>query len=515
LAKLEAQRFHQNWSETMRSCQAALVETANEIRQSPRLVEAEFSEAAERLVDRYGFQAVEWNSRVNAEDREALERELSNRTGQRIKIQVKSPNGQEHLPNHNRYLYPAQFVYPPDLESEILGIHRQGLTAYRVANTSDDVAWTSMRQLYDTLQPSIAVCFAVRSLEDTRPRGYLLATLPRSLFDVGQLDSARRTIARILKVPDDERFTVIQSHEFMKFEPELLTRVWVGDTPFENVRYRLEFAHNPLFQSKLYLLPWFGLLVGPLWFSCRYLVKSRSEVRRNAVENDKLRKDLSDLQREQTTLKNLLQFREQERSMIANEIHDGFVQEAFGAQMFLEAVAARVGDDIDATTKAKLDSARDLLQRCMVEARQLVDSLQPSILDQLGFLPAIESLLHDAEERYGISIALRHKPQFPEIDINTQRALYRMIQESLSNIRRHSGASEATIDIDHDAEWIYLEVHDRGRGFSQEVTDDSGFGLRGIRDRAGMLNGTAKIQSAPGKGTDIAIRVPYHPGQTE
>ena len=446
-----------------------------------------FKAAAEPLVEEFGFVAVEWHPQVQFEDREAFEAQLSASVDHVVRIEQRRNLGHDTPIKHKRAIYPAKFVLPQDFSMANLGLDRGNLNAPLESGKSGEIHITAKRRFYNrTNGPRIAVCLA--DWEAPHP-GYLFAALEQDEFDLTYFDAAQRTIALFFDVSNSLKTVTLTSHPLFEHNDDLLSIVESQEWNAANKKFIFEFAQNPNYESSLAFLPWCALAAGPIWWCQRTRRKWRTRALEQARLNEGLRTEVKQQINSQRNLKSLLEFREQERQSIANEIHDGFVQEAFGAQMFLQSLSARVGSDLDPTANSHLHSTMQQLEHCIGEARQLVASLQPSVLEQLGFLPAIENLAQSTADRYGFKVNFTHSDEFPDVHINTQRALYRIVQESLSNIRKHSGADEANIVLRHDNEHVFLEISDSGEGFDQESHDDSGFGLRGIRDRAGNLNG--------------------------
>lgn len=208
------------------------------------------------------------------------------------------------------------------------------------------------------------------------------------------------------------------------------------------------------------------------------------------------------------SLQSKLQQSDRKQRLIANEIHDGFIQEALAAQMFLEALSTRF-DTYDETARTQLNQAIGLLGRSIAEGRQLITNVRSPAVDELGLVQAIQSLVRAEEDRYGISVSFSFERDFPKLPLSSQRALYRVLQEALSNSRRHSGADEISIKLCSDRGTAVLEVTDFGCGFNVRNVGDQSFGLQGITERISILHGETKIESVPGYGTKIVAKIPF------
>ena len=129
------------------------------------------------------------------------------------------------------------------------------------------------------------------------------------------------------------------------------------------------------------------------------------------------------------------------------------------------------------------------------------------MLDDLGLRPAIENLLHDLSERTGIQVSLAGSDALENLREPLVTAVYRMVQEALTNVARHSGASKVAVALEIADDHLEVSIKDNGSGLNPDPTRKS-FGLLGIRERARTLGGEARIYSAPEGGTAVEIAVP-------
>jgi signal transduction histidine kinase len=230
----------------------------------------------------------------------------------------------------------------------------------------------------------------------------------------------------------------------------------------------------------------------------------------NANKQQRLR-DLEQLsQRQQQQLQQcqkLLDSQVQERQLFALEIHDGFVQECTGALMLLESLAAEIQDQPQPWSP-KLAQSIELLRSSLDEARRLMRGLRPPGLDTHGLLPPLRDLLADFRDRLGLDVEFQHPPTIPRLLPAAELALYRIVQEALHNVWKHSACSQATIELGCGESGLTLTITDRGRGFDPAAVAADRIGVAGIGQRVGMLDGTAEIASTPGQGTQIKVVLP-------
>jgi signal transduction histidine kinase len=213
--------------------------------------------------------------------------------------------------------------------------------------------------------------------------------------------------------------------------------------------------------------------------------------------------------RDRAILQRLLEIQERERQLISYEIHDGIAQYLAGAIMHFQAWEAALGDHPGV---AELHEGMRLLRAAADESRRLIGGLRPPALDELGIVEAIESLVADARVEVPM-IEFRHELPGPRLPSALETTIFRIVQESLSNIRKHAAASSASVAITRSGDLVTIRVADDGQGFDPEAVPAERFGLEGIRQRSRLFGGRCRIDSAPGRGTivEAALPVPFEP----
>ena len=202
--------------------------------------------------------------------------------------------------------------------------------------------------------------------------------------------------------------------------------------------------------------------------------------------------------------------REEERASIAREIHDELGQQLTGLKMDLSWIAKRkaVQDDIEAKQKAVI--ILNLLDTAIKTVRKIATDLRPSILDDLGLIAAIDWQSKEFGRRSGISTEFIST--MPEVRYSSgiSIGLFRICQESLTNVARHAEASKICISLqEDDKDNILLKIEDNGKGFEvRQIGDKKTLGLLGMRERTLMMGGEFRIESDPGKGTTLFVTVP-------
>ncbi len=204
---------------------------------------------------------------------------------------------------------------------------------------------------------------------------------------------------------------------------------------------------------------------------------------------------------------NAAEAREEERRRIARELHDELGQSLTAMKMDLMHCAAGVGWDGE---NPKLTDLLMRIDEIMASVRRLASDLRPQILDDLGLSDAIEALAQDFSKRQGIEVRLRLDDPGDSMDERVMIALYRMVQEALTNVARHARADLVSIDLHRQDGHVELKVQDNGVGLPDlpPDSDHNHYGVLGMRERTDMLGGDFEIGNAPGGGAFVRVRVP-------
>ena len=207
--------------------------------------------------------------------------------------------------------------------------------------------------------------------------------------------------------------------------------------------------------------------------------------------------------------------REEERARVAREIHDELGQAL--TCMKIDLWQIREESSLDPVDKdavlLKIESLLGFIDATVDTVRRIASDLRPSILDDLGLVPAIEWQLSDFQRRTGIICAFR-KPRSLVIDKDYSSALFRVFQESLTNVARHSEAEKVEITLRKTKGELVLTIRDNGKGIREsEVSSAASLGILGMRERVLPFDGRIQITGKPGKGTRVTVRIPL-PGRT-
>jgi PAS domain S-box-containing protein len=230
----------------------------------------------------------------------------------------------------------------------------------------------------------------------------------------------------------------------------------------------------------------------------------------SALERSRLYRELAERERRlEGLVRQLLLAQEEERRRVAYEVHDGLAQLALAAQQHLEAFAADYRSRVR-KRRDELEHALTLASRTVREARRVIGGLRPAILDDFGLAPAIAFELQvlrgegwDVEFTDGLG-SIRLQPTL-------ERALFRVVQEALTNVRKHAQSKRVAVTLESRNQWVHLEIRDWGRGFRPAaaragVGPSEHLGLAGMQERIALIRGRFKIRSRPGAGTRIQVQ---------
>ena len=196
---------------------------------------------------------------------------------------------------------------------------------------------------------------------------------------------------------------------------------------------------------------------------------------------------------------------EAERRRIAGELHDEVGEVLTGLHLALDRMAAGASGSADGGS-----SAEELVDRLMQRVQSLSVDLRPPVLDDLGLLPALVTLVDRFRVQSGISVNLTHRGLGKRLPADVEIAAYRVVQEALTNIARHSGAGSASVRVEVSRGTVILEIEDDGCGLGPGVPRGAGSGLAGMRERVSLLDGSVSVEAAspPRTGTRIRVEIP-------
>jgi signal transduction histidine kinase len=197
---------------------------------------------------------------------------------------------------------------------------------------------------------------------------------------------------------------------------------------------------------------------------------------------------------------------EEERRRIGRELHD----EAGQSMLLLRLQLEMIERDAPAPLRPRLAETRAIAERAVAELRRLVAALSPAVLERLGLKSALRQLAARFRKTHPAGLRLRISTPSEHLPMPIQEVIYRVAQECLQNIAKHSGATQVNLSLRSADKSIRLSVADNGAGFCAETARNQpmSFGLAGMRERAALLGGTLAVRSAPGEGARITLQLP-------
>ena len=199
----------------------------------------------------------------------------------------------------------------------------------------------------------------------------------------------------------------------------------------------------------------------------------------------------------------LMEVQEAERRHLARELHDEIGQLLTGLRLTLD-----LPEPPSPALGERLDQARGLVEELLDRVRALSLDLRPSILDDLGLLPALLGHVERYTSQTKVQVRLEHHGLDRRFDPETETGVYRIVQEALTNVARHSGVDEVTVRLWATRDVLGVQVEDHGRGFDLDAVLGNGGGLDGLRERAALLNGHLTVETKPGAGVRVTAEVP-------
>ena len=205
----------------------------------------------------------------------------------------------------------------------------------------------------------------------------------------------------------------------------------------------------------------------------------------------------------------LQHIREEERSHIAREIHDELGQQLTVLKMDISWLNKRLGEDAESAVKKKMRELLEMLDGTVKTVRRISSELRPSMLDDLGLVATMEWQMGEFQKRTGIKTKMKATETDLHLSADNTTGLFRIFQESLTNVARHAGASEVMIILEMEGNHVELSIRDNGVGFEmQQARNKKTLGILGMRERAHLMGGDYNLHSVPGEGTIVKVRLP-------
>lgn len=202
---------------------------------------------------------------------------------------------------------------------------------------------------------------------------------------------------------------------------------------------------------------------------------------------------------------------EKERMRVAREIHDGPAQ-ALANIIIRAEYCERLFDKDIGQAKKELHSLKEQIREDLRDIRKIIYNLRPMTLDDLGLLPTVKRLIDELNEKqHEVAISFSRSGLDQRMPAPLEIAVFRIIQEALNNVFKHAEASQAQVSIERKGQEVHIEVSDNGKGFAYNQDelgrDAEGYGLLGMQERCDLVGGKMEIQTAPGQGTKIKVKI--------
>ncbi|MEI6753708.1 MAG: PocR ligand-binding domain-containing protein [Paludibacter sp.] len=243
----------------------------------------------------------------------------------------------------------------------------------------------------------------------------------------------------------------------------------------------------------------------------KLMIGTVQDITKRKRDKEALRQSQEELKKFAAHLQNV---REEERNILAREIHDDLGQILIAMkidlgllkQNVLKTIGAKDYDDLENQFK----DLSKMVDNTLISARRIMTDLRPEVLDMIGFTETVKQHLNHFQQRHKIECSFENNTQKLELNSDQSVALFRIVQESLNNVAKHSRASHVNVLLNHINYKLTLDIVDNGIGFdpNENINTDS-YGLIGIRERVYLLDGELNINSTKGKGTTIHITMPY------
>ena len=211
----------------------------------------------------------------------------------------------------------------------------------------------------------------------------------------------------------------------------------------------------------------------------------------------------------------IVKVQEAERGRLALELHDTVTQMLCGVLIRSQTLVDRLPAG-NRSAKQEGRKLREIIRGTVEEVERISRNLRPSVLDHLGLVAGLHATSTEFSSRAGIPVKMLCVNLIARLPVDTELALYRILQESLHNVEKHALASHVTVHLTNPGSFVQLTINDNGIGFDPDRQllrrkGKGGFGLLGMRERAACVGGTLIVKSAPRSGTEIEIRIPLPP----
>lgn len=240
-------------------------------------------------------------------------------------------------------------------------------------------------------------------------------------------------------------------------------------------------------------------------FSMRKILKLEEQAHERYAEVAEARSELKDLSAR------LVQAQETERRALSRELHDEVGQSLSAVLIELRNLLSGLGIRSEEQSRNQVELIKGLVEGAVRVVRNMALLLRPSMLDDLGLVPALRWQAREVSKRTSMDVSVAAELPSDNLPDDYKTCIYRVVQEALHNCSRHSRASAVRIRVQQEPERLTLSIQDDGEGFN--VKEVKGLGLLGIQERVAQLGGECMVHSEPGGGTVLTVHLPFHNGE--
>ena len=257
------------------------------------------------------------------------------------------------------------------------------------------------------------------------------------------------------------------------------------------------------FQTRLVvtLFAALALGLGMAAFSTRKILQLEAHAQARYQEGEEARKQLTHLSAR------LVEAQETERRSLSRELHDEVGQSLSAVLVELRNLLAGLGARPEEQLRSQAEVIKGLVEGSIRSIRNMALLLRPSMLDDLGLIPALRWQAREVSKRTSMEVSVSTELASENLPDDYKTCIYRVVQEALHNCSRHSNATTIRVRVQHKADVLLLSIQDDGKGF--DVSQSKGLGLLGIEERVAQLGGTCHIHSGPGIGTILTVELPF------
>lgn len=246
--------------------------------------------------------------------------------------------------------------------------------------------------------------------------------------------------------------------------------------------------------------------IGMAAFATHRILRLEARAHARYVEVEEARSQLTQLSAR------LVAVQEEERRALARELHDEVGQSLSAVLIEARNLIASLGSLPEGKTRQHAESIKSLAESAVRVVRNMALLLRPSMLDDLGLIPALKWQAREVAKRSGLEVTVAAEIQTDPLPDEYKTCIYRIVQEALNNCSRHAHATAVRIRVQQTPDALLLSIQDDGQGFDPH--SGKGMGLLGIEERAAQLGGLCRVHSSPGGGTVLAVEIPFSPAET-